>query len=249
MENKIEILRKETVLGEEVFIYGTKENPLFVASDVAKWIGITNYRDMVTPLDDDEKGVGIIDTPGGPQQKLTVTEFGLYEILMLSRKPRAKEFKKGIKEILRELRLTGAVNIESISKKRLAQMVIESEEEKEKLLEENRQLRPKAELMDIVIDMEECLDVGQVAKALELPYGRNTLFAKLREMGIFFRNRNEPKQKYIEAGYFKLKEHVIPRNEHPEFVVLKVLVTQKGLYWLSKKLGVVAVQQKLIQIQ
>ena len=54
------------------------------------------------------------------------------------------------------------------------------------------------------------MDIGQAAKILGLPFGRNTLFKKLREMGVFFANRNEPKQKYIDAGYFEMT--LLPPN-------------------------------------
>ena len=95
-------------------------------------------------------------------------------------------------------------------------------------------LQPKAELMDKVMDCGEKIDVGQAAKILKLPYGRNTLFTKLRESGIFFQNRNEPKQQYINQGYFEVFEQFITRNSHDGFMVVKVLVTQKGLSFLNK---------------
>ncbi len=67
-----------------------------------------------------------------------------------------------------------------------------------------------------------------------MPFGRNTLFKKLKELGIFFKNRNEPKQEYCNRGYFELKEKFIPRNNHKGFMVMKVLVTQKGLAFIAK---------------
>lgn len=115
----------------------------------------------------------------------------------------------------------------------LAQNWAESEK---KRLEAERQvelLQPKAEFMDRVLDADEKIDIGQASKILELPFGRNTLFQKLREKGVFFKNRNEPKQEYIQRGYFQLKEKFIERNNHDGFVVVKVLVTQKGLEYIS----------------
>lgn len=100
-----------------------------------------------------------------------------------------------------------------------------------------KMLQPKAELMEKVLDADEKIDIGQAAKILELPFGRNTMFEKLREMGIFFKNRNEPKQNYIEKGYFQLKEKFIERNNHDGFVIIKVLVTQRGLEFLSSLFG------------
>lgn len=96
-------------------------------------------------------------------------------------------------------------------------------------------LAEKASFADRVMDNDNLIDVGQAAKLLKLPYGRNTLFSKLREDGIFFKNRNEPKQQFIESGFFELRENLIPRNNHEDLIVTKVLVTQKGLYWLSRK--------------
>lgn len=99
-------------------------------------------------------------------------------------------------------------------------------------------LEPKASYADRVLEHDnQMVDIGQAAKLLKLPYGRNTFFSKLREDGIFFRNRNEPKQEYIDRGYFDVRKSDIPRDNHPGFTVLKVLVTSKGLYWLSKKYG------------
>lgn len=94
-------------------------------------------------------------------------------------------------------------------------------------------------MMDRVLDTDQKIDVGQAAKILNLPFGRNTLFQKLREKGVFFINRNEPKQEYINRGYFELKEKFIERNNHDGFTVIKVLVTQKGLDFIAKLFEVV----------
>jgi phage antirepressor YoqD-like protein len=94
-------------------------------------------------------------------------------------------------------------------------------------------LEPKALLMQQVLDTDDKIDIGQAAKILELPFGRNILFQKLRARGILFKNKNEPKQEYIERGYFQLKEKFIERENHEGFVVIKVLVTQKGLEFIS----------------
>lgn len=93
------------------------------------------------------------------------------------------------------------------------------------------------------------IDVGQAAKILNLPFGRNTLFQRLRERGIFFCNRNEPKQEYINRGYFELKEKLIDRNNHESFTVIKVLVTQKGLDFLARQFEVVQTPKKMAPIK
>jgi len=96
---------------------------------------------------------------------------------------------------------------------------------------------PKVEFADKISNTENLVDIGQTSKLLKLPFGRNTFFKKLREDGIFFRNRNEPLQEYVERNYFKLFQELIQTNTHGNFSVTKVCVTQKGLFWLSKKYG------------
>jgi anti-repressor protein len=130
----------------------------------------------------------------------------------------------------------------------LAQNWAESEKKRLEAEKTIKVLQPKADLMDKVMDTDDKIDIGQAAKILKLPFGRNIMFSKLRENGIFFKNKNEPKQEYIAREYFELKEKFIERNDHPGFVVIKVLVTQKGLDFLSKLFGVVSSHTKQVTI-
>ena len=119
-------------------------------------------------------------------------------------------------------------------------MATNLKEEQNKRIEAEKlvlKLQPKAELMDKVLDSDEKIDIGQAAKILNLPYGRNKLFKKLRELGVLFKGRNEPKQEYIDKKYFELKEKWVDRNEHEGFAVIKILVTQRGLEFLNELLN------------
>lgn len=106
---EIKIINKSNLLGREIDVYGTAENPLFLAKDVAEWIEHSDVSMMIKAIDEDEK---VSDTnPNnacGGQNAWFLTEDGLYEVLMLSRKPIAKQFKKGVKEILKTIRKTGS---------------------------------------------------------------------------------------------------------------------------------------------
>lgn len=122
--------------------------------------------------------------------------------------------------------------------------LVSSEEEKQRLAQEKKQLeqqnaklQPKATFADAAFATDDKVDIGMSAKILNLGFGRNTLFDKIRKAGVFFANRNEPKQRFIDAGYFEMKEKFIERNNHPGFVVTKVLVTQKGLAYLNHLFG------------
>lgn len=143
-----------------------------------------------------------------------------------------------------------------LSRKELAIMVIQAEEEKERLAQEKKQLeeknaklQPKADFADKAFQAENSkVDISMSAKILGLPFGRNTLFKKLREAGVFFSNKNEPKQRYIDAKYFEMTEKYIERNEHPSFIVTKVLVTQKGLAYINHLFGGKPSDGKIIKI-
>lgn len=83
-----------------------------MAKDVCDVLGLENSRDTLVRLDADEKGVGSIDTPGGRQQMLTVNESGLYSLILSSKKPEAKPFKRWIThEVLPSISKTGSYQI------------------------------------------------------------------------------------------------------------------------------------------
>lgn len=90
----LKVLDEREVLGKEFKMYGTKENPLFLAKDVANWIEHTHTTRMLERVDEDEKLNGIIVHAGQKREMTFLTEDGLYEVLMQSRKPIAKAFKK-----------------------------------------------------------------------------------------------------------------------------------------------------------
>lgn len=107
--NELKVLNEQEVLGKQFRVYGTAEEPLFLAKDVAEWIeyDTSSVNKMITNVDDDEKVRKNVPTLGGIQESWCLTENGLYEVLMQSRKPIAKQFKKEVKEILKTIRKHG----------------------------------------------------------------------------------------------------------------------------------------------
>ena len=107
---KKEVLEVVTTqrFGSKYFdVYGDIQNPLFVAVEVAEMIEIQNTTDLLKRVDDDEKLTYVISRAGQKREMNMLTEFGVYEVLSQSRKPLAKEFKKVVKHILKEIRLKG----------------------------------------------------------------------------------------------------------------------------------------------
>ena len=107
---EIRIIDERVVFEKKFRVYGDFENPLFLARDVAEWIeyDLSSINKMLNSVDEDEKVRKNVPTLGGIQEMWFVTEDGLYEVLMQSRKPIAKQWKKKVKEILKEIRKTGA---------------------------------------------------------------------------------------------------------------------------------------------
>ena len=140
---------------------------------------------------------------------------------------------------------------------RMATQLKQERAEKARLEAESKQkdnqikkLQPKAAFAEQAFDMKDKVDVGMAAKILNLGFGRNTLFKNLRETGVFFASKNEPKQKFVDAKYFEMTEHPIYDNNGELIkVVAKVLVTQKGLAYINHLFGGRMTEPQLVTIK
>lgn len=241
--------------------------PMFVGADTATLLGYQNSRKAIKDhVDEEDKLTERIVTSGQTREVVLINESGFYSLVLSSKLPTAKAAKKWVtSEVLPAIRKTGgymiakedetpeeimarALLVAQDTMKRKDERIRQLETSVQKVVKENNQLRPKAELMEKVLDADEKIDIGQSAKILNLPFGRNTLFQKLRDMGVFFKNKNEPKQEYVKRGYFVLKEKWIDRNNHDGFMVLKVLVTQKGLEFLASLFKVVQQPKEMAEL-
>lgn len=160
----------EVVFQEKGFnIYGTFENPLFLAKDVAEWIDYSfkdkrkTARDvskMLKAVDEDEKLVGTLFLSGQNREAWFLTEQGMYEVLMQSRKPIAKEAKKVIKAHMKEIRTKGVslhtgLSIEQQSEvllNKLDELLQQQEEELALLTQQVEELGGQAFLLEEEIE-------------------------------------------------------------------------------------------------
>jgi len=112
----MDILRIVMVHGKELNVYGSKSDPLFLAVDISKMINysVGNTNHMLNTIDLSEKLLVTIPRAGQKRQMWFVTEYGLYEILMQSRKPIARRFKSAVKDIIKELRLSDKIDFEDL---------------------------------------------------------------------------------------------------------------------------------------
>lgn len=236
-------LMKFNFNGKQFRTFNQNDEVYFCLADVCSVLEIPNVSQVKSRLN--HKGVITNDTltNGGIQQMIFIDEPNFYKTVLQSRKPQAEPFTDYVtSEVLPSIRKHGGYltpqKIEEVllNPDTIIKLATSLKEEQQKRFEAEKQilkLKPKAVLMDKVLDSGEKIDIGQAAKILNLPYGRNRLFKRLRELGILFKGRNEPKQEYIDKKYFELKEKWVDRNEHEGFVCIKVLVTQKGLEFLN----------------
>ena len=103
--DELKVISKSNLLGKVIDVYGTAEEPLFLAKDVAEWIEHSDVSMMLRNTDEEEKVFATNPNNAcGGQGAWFLTEDGLYEVLMQSRKPVAKQFQKGVKDILKSIR-------------------------------------------------------------------------------------------------------------------------------------------------
>lgn len=240
--------------GNEVRTIQKDGEPWWVLKDVCTVFGETNYRRVSGRLDDDEKGVSQIDTPGGMQSMTVVNEAGLYTTLFAmqpekargvteeyvqQRQEQLKSFRKWVtSEVLPSIRKNGGyiANQENLTPEQIvanalivAQNIIS---QKDKQIE---QMKPKAEFFDAVADSRTAISMNEVSKVLGIKgYGRNNLFEFLRNNGILDR-WNVPYQRYIDCGWFRVIEQKYTRQGEP-CVTTKTLVYQKGVDAIRKKI-------------
>ena len=125
--NKLEVINKQDVLGKEFKIYGDFDNPLFLAKNVAEYIEYEGRTgQLLSTIDESEKLMHTIYASGQNREMWFLTEDGLYEVLMQSRKPIAKQFKAEVKKILKSLR-TGKTKLVPMSEYQRLQMETRAE--------------------------------------------------------------------------------------------------------------------------
>ena len=234
--NQIKVINEQTVLGKNFKIYGDFENPLFLAKDVAEWIEHSNLTIMINSVDEDEKMILRTKDCLGRQNTATfLTENGLYEVLMLSRKPIARQFKKEVKKILHQLRTKGGY----ITEKGLGAILDNPDYLMELINESGKRLvemRKRAELAEnknnLLMHSEKTYTMSEISK--ELGYKSAIEFNKVlyNDKIIFKRNGTwMPYSDYSESGYFEIKQSILEN----ELVVYNLRVTQKGREFLLSK--------------
>ena len=237
----------------------TKNNePWFVAIDVCNALELSNPTVVVGRLDEDERTKFNLGRQGMTN---IVSEYGLYNLILASRKKEAKKFKRWIThEVIPTIRKHGAYMSSDVIEKTLSdpdyliRLATNLKEEKAKRALAEAQIekdKPKVLFADTVSASNKSCLVGELAKLISQEairrgeinkkIGQNNLFAWMRSNGYLCKSgerKNQPLQQYVEQGLFELKKGTYVDGNGVNVLTTTTKVTGKGIiYFINKFLG------------
>ena len=230
--------------------------PWFVGKDVADILGYSNSRKaLLDHVDNEDKndGVTIRDAIGRGQNTVVINESGLYSLILLSKMPNAKKFKRWVtSEVLPSIRGNGAyiAGQENMTPEQImaaglqaAQKIIESKNRQiEAQKTDIQRMKPKEIFADAVSASHTSILIGALAKIISqngVQIGQNRLFAWMRENGYLITRRgadyNMPTQKSMEMKLFEIKERTVNNPDGSVRIIRTALVTGKGQQYFINK--------------
>ena len=229
------------------------DEPWFVGKDIAEILGYAKARNAISSHvdEEDKKDAPIQGGLGGTQNMTVINESGLYSLILSSKLPTAKKFKRWVtSEVLPTIRKHGAYMTDQkalelvTNPQALGDLLLQAGEQlkqKELIIQE---LKPKALFADAVASSNKSILVRDMAKLLHqngVAIGEKRLFVWLRENGYLCKtgyDRNMPTQKSRELGLFETKVTTIVRSDGSVQESLTPKVTGKGqVYFMNKFLG------------
>lgn len=223
----------------------------FVAKDVCDILQITNYRNAVSRLNENMKGVHSVDTLGGNQDMAVINEAGLYKLVFTSRKPEAEKFTDWVAEkVLPSIRRHGIYATPQTIEAMLQDpdtmiktlQALKTEREQRQALEHQIKLdKPRVLFSQAVEASEDSVLIRDLATTLKqngIDVGQNRLFAWMRDKGYLIKsgaNRNMPTQYSMDRGWFEVQKRVIQVPDSEPKVKSTTKVTGKGqMYFVNK---------------
>lgn len=234
-------------------------NPWFVAKDVSDVLEISRQQNATRYLDEDEKGRCLVNTPSGEQEMTVVNEAGLYSLILRSRKPEAKAFKRWVThEVLPSIRKSGgyiAAKADETPEMIMARAIkladetinrqkLQLEEKDKKIAEVNKQIemdKPKVVFAESIAVAKTSILVGEMAKLIKqstgVEIGQNRFFDYLRDKGYLHSKgsqKNLPTQRSVNAGWFEVKEGTRINSEGVSVITRTPKITGKGqIYFVN----------------
>lgn len=217
--------------------------PWFVGKDACDVVGISKYRDALVQLDEDERVSAAVDTPGGAQQMVLVSEPGIYALMLISRSPRVKSFRRWIThEVLPSIRRSGSYSaaVPQTLPEALRAYATEVEQH-EATRQRVAELEPAAGAWQTLADAQGDYSVREAAQILNrdpaISTGQNRLFVTLRELR-WIDSTGQPFQRQIDAGRLVRRSRAYTHPHHGDPVLAsQVRITAKGVAALRARLG------------
>lgn len=250
-KNVLKVLSEQELLGNKFRIYGTYEEPLFLAKDVAGWIEHNNVTLMLNNVGSDEKKLDyVLDISGQRRKSSFLTENGVYEVIMLSRKPIAKTVKKQFKAILHSVRVNGGyvVGQEELTPDQLmAKVIIVAQNVIKQKEIEIEELKPLANYCKVILQNKGLVNITQIAK--DYGMSANEMNIKLHDMKIQFKSGGQwvLYKSYQNKGYVHSETFDFKHKDGTSDVNMLTKWTQKGrlfLYDLLKENGIIPVIER-----
>ena len=226
--------------GREVRIVHSDAGPMFVHSDVCRVLEISNTGNAAARLDDDEKGVHTMDTLGGWQDVTVINESGLYSLILTSRKPAAKRFKKWVtSEVLPSIRRDGGYMVAAPDETPEA-LALRAIQVLQATVDRQRAAlaiaAPKADALDRIASADGALSITEAAKALQVR--PKDLFDFLSRKGWTYRRAGSGTwlgySARTNSGDLIHKVTTVQQPDGADRVVEQVKITPQGLAKLAK---------------
>ena len=224
--------------------------PYFVGKDVAGILGYSNSRKaLIDHVDEEDKGVTKCDTLGGKQDLVIINESGLYSLILSSKMPNAKKFKRWVtSEVLPAIRKHGLYATDDLIANPdlaiAAFSALKEEREKNKELmaavaigqQQIAEMKPKATYYDVVLKCRDAVNISVIAK----DYGWSAMRMNeyLHEKGIQFKQGDIwlLYQKYAPNGYTKTNTHIYEDSKGIKHTKVHTKWTQKGRLFIYEQL-------------
>lgn len=227
--------------------------PWFVGKDIALALGYCNTKDALSRhVDAEDKGGSRITTPSGEQDMTVINESGLYSLVLSSKLPSAKKFKRWIThEVIPAIRKTGGYHVPQSPAEQMAQGILAAQkllaERDATIAKQNEQiavLTPKGIFADAVTASKTSILVGGLAKLIKqqgIDIGQKRLFAWMRENGFLIKSgteKNMPTQRAMDMKLFEVKEGSFVDGNGVNRITRTTKVTGKGqVYFVNKFLN------------
>ncbi|PFA26736.1 phage antirepressor Ant [Bacillus cereus] len=242
--NQLQVFNNEELGQVRTVVQG--EDVWFVAKDVCEVLEIKNTTQAMQKLDQEERTMFNIGRQG---ETNIINESGLYSLIMTSRKPQAKAFKKWVtSEVLPSIRKHGAYMTDQVLEQAVTNpdfvigLLTKLKEEKEKLAAAQQQIvqqQPLVTFAEACMQSNQTLKVGEVAKlAMKqgIKIGQKRLFDKLRKWGLMFKNSTESTQKGCERELFEVAQGIKEKPNGEAFTWTTTYVTPKGQAYIIDRL-------------